>query len=69
MIKQYVYYWMTLSLDIVSCGRGGKMVNIDCNYYINVAKLMKKEELQRPRRRFLTGDGEFLPVVTVEVEI
>lgn len=44
------------------------MVNIDCNYYVNVAKLMKKMELPKPRKRFLTGDGEFLPIISVEVE-
>lgn len=58
---------MTSSLDIVSCGGCEKMVNIDCNYYINVAKLMKAE-LPKPRKRLLTGDGEFLPLITVEVE-
>lgn len=45
------------------------MVNIDCNYYINVAKLMMKEELPKPRKRLLTGDGEFLPIITMEAEI
>ena len=35
------------------------------NAYIKVAELM----LPRPRPRFLKGDGEKLPLITVEVEI
>jgi len=42
---------------------------IDEKYYINVARKMKdKQELPRPRPRMLTGDGEFLPIITLEAE-
>jgi hypothetical protein len=34
-------------------------------YYINMKKY---HQLPRPRPRYLTGDGETLPIITVEVE-
>ena len=41
------------------------MQGIDKKYYINVAKLMQIT-LPKPRRRLMTGDGEFLPLVVVD---
>ena len=42
---------------------------IDCDYIIRVSDYMeKKVPLPRPRKRLLTGDNEFLPIITVEVE-
>ena len=38
------------------------METIDKKYYVNVKEIM---ELPRPRKRLLTGDGEFLPLITV----
>ena len=45
-----------------------KGYTIDCNYIVRVSDLMKKVELPRPRKR-MTGDAEFLPIISVEVEI
>ena len=41
------------------------MTEFDEKYYVNVKEIM---ELPRPRKRLLTGDGEFLPLVTVVTE-
>lgn len=41
------------------------MNTIDKKYYVNVKEIM---ELPRPRPRLLTGDGEMLPVITVETD-
>ena len=43
-------------------------VNIDCNYVINVKKVMKKAYLPRPRlrrpnRKLLDVDGSRLPLI------
>lgn len=49
-----------------------KMDSIDRKYYVNVKELHEnydgRYELPRPRRKLLTGDGEYLPIVTVECE-
>ena len=41
------------------------MQYFDERYYLNVAKLMEMT-LPKPRRRLMTGDGEFLPLVVVD---
>ena len=38
---------------------------MDKNYYVNVKELMDRQ-LPRPRKRLMTGDGEFLPLVVVD---
>ena len=41
---------------------------MDKNYYINVAELMKDQELPRPKMKptiFVTKDGEWLPLIIV----
>ena len=45
-------------------------VNIDCNYMINVKKLMRKVQLheprlRRPNRKLLDVDGSRLPLILV----
>ena len=40
------------------------MVNIDCKYYLNVAKLMETE-LPKPTKKLLDIDGSRLPLVLV----
>ena len=46
------------------------MSEIDEDYYVKVSDLMEPRcKLQRPnRKRLITGDGETLPLITVEVE-
>ena len=46
----------------------GSGVNIDCNYIINVKRLMKKAYLEKPRlrkpkRRLYDADGSQLPLI------
>lgn len=40
------------------------MVNIDCKYYLNVAKLMETE-LHKPTKKLYDIDGSRLPLVLV----
>ena len=40
---------------------------VDLRYYINVYDVMKRN-LPKPRKRLMTGDGEFLPLIIVECE-
>lgn len=44
------------------------MVNIDCNYYLNVAKLMKTE-LPKPSKKLYDIDGSRLPLILVESDV
>lgn len=51
-----------------------KMNVVDEDYYVNVEELMDLPEPkcrhQRPnRKRLMTGDGEYLPIITVETEV
>ncbi|WP_305514403.1 hypothetical protein [Methanobrevibacter sp. V14] len=47
------------------------MTNINERFIISVAKLMENESLPKPKHKskFIYNDGEFLPIITVEVEI
>ena len=45
------------------------MTKVDEKYYINMAEIMEKNTLPKPRKRLLSGDGEYLPIIEVEVEV